>query len=69
MSAGGNLAMMVSTAKDPKVHAAAWTFLKFCTSEIGAAQGAETTRYMPPNKAANEILVDFYKANQISSLL
>jgi len=63
LPAGGNSAMMVSSSKDPKVRAAAWTFLKFCTSGIGAAQVAETTGYMPPNKAANEMLGDFYKAN------
>ena len=37
---------------------------KFITSGEGAAEVAKTTGYMPPNKAANEIiLADFYKAN------
>ena len=46
-----------------KFEEIARTFLKFCTSGVGAAQVAETTGYMPPNKAANEMLGDFYKAN------
>ena len=38
--------------------------MKFITSGVGAAAVAETTGYMPPNKAANEIiLADFYKRN------
>jgi multiple sugar transport system substrate-binding protein len=64
LPAGGNAAMLVSATKDPKRLQAAWTFLKFITSGDGAAAVAETTGYMPPNKAANEIiLVDFYKRN------
>lgn len=64
LPAGGNAAMLVSTSKDPKKLAAAWTWLKFITSGDGAAEVAKTTGYMPPNKAANEImLADFYKAN------
>ena len=56
--------MMTSTSDDPKVRAAAWAWLKFITSGEGAAEVAKTTGYMPPNKAANEIiLADFYKAN------
>jgi multiple sugar transport system substrate-binding protein len=44
--------------------AAAWTFLKYITSGEGAAAVAQTTGYMPPNKAANEIiLADFYEKN------
>ena len=46
------------------IFAAAWAWLKFITSGEGAAEVAKTTGYMPPNKAANEIiLADFYKAN------
>ena len=64
LPAGGNAAMMTSTSNDPKVRAAAWAWLKFITSGDGAAEVAKTTGYMPPNKAANEIiLADFYKAN------
>jgi len=63
LPAGGNSAMLVSTSKDPKVIEAAWKFLKFCTSGEGAAVVAETTGYMPPNKAANELLGEFYKKN------
>ena len=33
---------------------AAWKFLKFITSGVAAAAVAETTGYMPPNKAANK---------------
>ena len=56
--------MMTSTSDDPKVREAAWAWLKFITSGEGAAEVAKTTGYMPPNKAANEIiLADFYKAN------
>ncbi|OZA84231.1 MAG: ABC transporter substrate-binding protein, partial [Azorhizobium sp. 39-67-5] len=47
-----------------KKVAAAWTWLKYITSGEGAADVARTTGYMPPNKAANElILADFYKQN------
>ncbi|OUU06584.1 MAG: ABC transporter substrate-binding protein [Gammaproteobacteria bacterium TMED30] len=64
LPAGGNAAMMVSQSKDPKVLDAAWKWLKFITSGEGAAAVARTTGYMPPNKAANEIiLADFYKKN------
>jgi multiple sugar transport system substrate-binding protein len=63
LPAGGNAAMLVSTSTDPEVIEAAWKFLKFCTSGAGAAAVAETTGYMPPNKAANELLGEFYKEN------
>lgn len=64
LPAGGNAAMLVSTSKDSERLQAAWTFMKFITSGVGAAAVAETTGYMPPNKAANEIiLADFYKKN------
>ena len=63
LPAGGNAAMLVSTSKDPAVVDAAWKFLKFTTSGDGAAVVAETTGYMPPNKAANELLGEFYKKN------
>jgi multiple sugar transport system substrate-binding protein len=55
--------MFVSTSDDPERIAAAWTFLKYITSGVGAAAVAETTGYVPPNKAANELLGDFYDAN------
>ncbi len=64
LPAGGNAALLVSTSKDPQRLQAAWTFLKFITSGVGAAAVAETTGYMPPNKAANEVILkDFYKRN------
>ncbi|MBE7638342.1 extracellular solute-binding protein [Sneathiella sp. P13V-1] len=64
LPAGGNAAMLVSASKDPARLEASWKFLKFITSGVGAAAVAETTGYMPPNKAANEIiLADFYKRN------
>lgn len=64
LPAGGNAALLVSTSKDPKVLDASWKWIKFITSGEGAAAVARTTGYMPPNKAANEIiLVDFYKNN------
>ncbi len=63
LPAGGNAAMLVSTSKDPAKLEAAWKFLKFITSGEGAAAVAETTGYMPPNKAANALLADFYKKN------
>ncbi len=64
LPAGGNAAMLVSTSDDPKVLNAAWTWLKFITSGEGAAAVAQTTGYMPPNKAANEIILsDFYRQN------
>ena len=64
LPAGGNAALLVSTSQDPAVLDAAWTWLKFITSGEGAADVARTTGYMPPNSAANEIiLADFYDAN------
>ena len=64
LPAGGNAAMLTSTSDDPAVREAAWTWLKFITSGEGAAEVAKTTGYMPPNKAANEIiLADFYEQN------
>ncbi len=64
LPAGGNAAMLTSTSDDPKVREAAWTWLKYITSGDGAAEVAKTTGYMPPNKAANEIiLADFYQQN------
>lgn len=64
LPAGGNAAMLVSTSDDPAKLEAAWTWLKFITSGEGAAEVARTTGYMPPNSAANEIiLADFYEAN------
>lgn len=64
LPAGGNAAMLTSTSEDPAVQEAAWTFLKYITSGDGAAEVAKTTGYMPPNKAANEIiLADFYEQN------
>ena len=64
LPAGGNSALLVSTSKDPARLKAAWTFLKYITSGLGAAAVAETTGYMPPNKAANEIILkDFYARN------
>ncbi|GFE67336.1 ABC transporter substrate-binding protein [Litoreibacter roseus] len=64
LPAGGNAAMLTSTSEDPAVREAAWTWLKYITSGDGAAEVAKTTGYMPPNKAANEIiLADFYEQN------
>jgi multiple sugar transport system substrate-binding protein len=64
LPAGGNAAMLVSQSDDPAVRDAAWKWLKFITSGEGAAEVAKTTGYMPPNKAANEvILADFYERN------
>ncbi len=64
LPAGGNAAMLVSTSDDPRELEAAWKWLKFITSGEGAADVARTTGYMPPNKAANEIiLADFYVQN------
>lgn len=64
LPAGGNAAMLVSQSDDPKVLEAAWAWLKFITSGEGAADVARTTGYMPPNKAANEIiLANFYQDN------
>jgi len=62
LPAGGNSVMMVSTGDSKRVDAA-WKFVKFCTSGKGAAVVAKTTGYMPPNKAANEMLGDFYREN------
>ena len=59
LPAGGNAGMIL--AKEPKQAEAAWKFLKYATSGQGAAYVAQTTGYMPPNKAANEIVLkDFY---------
>ncbi|MEM8624971.1 MAG: extracellular solute-binding protein [Pseudomonadota bacterium] len=64
LPAGGNSAMLVSTSEDPAELEAAWKWLKFITSGEGAADVARTTGYMPPNKAANEIILkDFYTEN------
>lgn len=64
LPAGGNAAMLVSTSEDPAELDAAWKWLKFITSGEGAADVARTTGYMPPNQAANEIiLADFYAEN------
>ncbi len=64
LPAGGNSAMLTSTSEDPAVREAAWAWLKFITSGEGAAEVARTTGYMPPNQAANEIiLADFYDEN------
>lgn len=64
LPAGGNSAMLTSTSDDPKVLDAAWKWLKFITSGEGAAEVARTTGYMPPNQAANEIILkDFYSEN------
>lgn len=64
LPAGGNAALLVSSSDDPKVLDAAWKWLKFITSGEGAADVARTTGYMPPNKAANEIILkDFYAQN------
>lgn len=64
LPAGGNAAMLVSQSKDPKVIDASWKWLKFITSGEGAADVARTTGYMPPNQAANEIVLkDFYSEN------
>ncbi|MHA3913422.1 extracellular solute-binding protein [Halovulum sp. GXIMD14793] len=64
LPAGGNAALLVSTSDDPKELEAAWLWLKFITSGEGAAEVARTTGYMPPNQAANEIILkDFYAQN------
>jgi len=64
LPAGGNAAMLTSTSEDPAVQAAAWEWLKFITSGEGAAEVARTTGYMPPNQAANEVILkDFYAEN------
>ncbi|MEQ9260420.1 MAG: ABC transporter substrate-binding protein [Roseovarius sp.] len=64
LPAGGNAALLTSTSENPAVQEAAWTWLKYITSGEGAAEVAKTTGYMPPNKAANEIiLADFYQQN------
>ncbi len=64
LPAGGNAAMLVSTSDDPKELEAAWAWLTFITSGEGAADVARTTGYMPPNQAANEIiLAEFYDEN------
>ncbi|MBX2870140.1 MAG: extracellular solute-binding protein, partial [Acidiferrobacterales bacterium] len=43
LPAGGNAALLVSQSDDPERLDAAWTFLKFITSGVGAAAVAETT--------------------------
>ena len=63
LPAGGNSVMMVSTSEDPAEVEAAWKFVKFATSGVGASLVAETTGYIPPNKAANDLLTDFYANN------
>ncbi|MBR9652981.1 ABC transporter substrate-binding protein [Thalassovita aquimarina] len=64
LPAGGNAAMLTSASDDPEVLEAAWAWLTYITSGEGAAEVAKTTGYMPPNKAANEvILADFYSQN------
>jgi multiple sugar transport system substrate-binding protein len=63
LPAGGNSVMMVSTSEDPAEIQAAWQFVKFATSGVGASLVAETTGYIPPNKAANDLLTDFYANN------
>lgn len=64
LPAGGNSAMLTSTSQDPEVLEAAWQFIKFTTSGAGAAAVALTTGYVPPNKVANELLMeDFYAKN------
>jgi multiple sugar transport system substrate-binding protein len=63
LPAGGNSVMMVSTSEDSAEVEAAWKFVKFATSGVGASLVAETTGYIPPNKAANELLTDFYANN------
>ena len=62
LPAGGLAAMLTSTGSEEEVQAA-WTFIKFITSGQGAAAVAETTGYMPPNRAANALLADFYVDN------
>uniref|UniRef100_UPI0030EECA98 extracellular solute-binding protein n=1 Tax=Yoonia sp. GPGPB17 TaxID=3026147 RepID=UPI0030EECA98 len=54
--------MLTSTGSEEEMQAA-WTFIKFITSGQGAAAVAETTGYMPPNRAANDLLADFYVNN------
>ena len=63
LPAGGNSVMMVSTSEDPAEVEAAWKFVKFATSGVGASLVAETTGYIPPNKAANDLITDFYANN------
>ena len=63
LPAGGNSVMMVSTSEDPAEVDAAWKFVKFATSGVGAALVAETTGYIPPNKAAYDLLSVFYANN------
>jgi len=64
LPAGGNSAMLTSQSDDPEVLKAAWEFIKFTTSGEGAAAVALTTGYIPPNKAANDLLMDsFYAQN------
>lgn len=64
LPAGGNSAMLTSGSDDPEVLEAAWQFIKFTTSGEGAAAVALTTGYVPPNKVANDLLMDnFYAQN------
>ena len=64
LPAGGNSAMLVSDSDNPAELEAAWLWLTYITSGEGAADVARTTGYMPPNQAANEIiLADFYDQN------
>ncbi|WP_085907196.1 extracellular solute-binding protein [Kiloniella majae] len=64
LPAGGNSAMLTSTSTDPAVLDASWKWLKFITSGEGAAEVARTTGYMPPNQAANDIILKgFYSKN------
>ena len=64
LPAGGNSAMLTSASTDPEKLKAAWEFIKFATSGEGAAAVALTTGYIPPNKVANELLMDnFYAKN------
>lgn len=64
LPAGGNAAMLTSASDDPEVRRAAWEFIRFTTSGEGAAAVALTTGYIPPNRAANALLMDsFYAQN------
>lgn len=64
LPAGGNSAMLTSDSDDAEVLEAAWQFIKFTTSGEGAAAVALTTGYVPPNKVANDLLMDnFYAEN------
>lgn len=57
-------AMLTSASDDPEVRRAASEFIRFITSGEGAAAVALTTGYIPPNRAANALLMDsFYAQN------